>query len=93
MTTVYLLHSEKLRRFYIGFTEDLELRLWFHEHAEGRKFTAKAKDWKLFLVIHCESRSQGLAIEQHIKRMKSSVYIQNLKRYPEMVEKLKIQYR
>jgi putative endonuclease len=27
-------------------------------------------------------------IEQHIKKMKSKVYIQNLKRYPEILQKL-----
>ena len=45
----------------------------FHENAEARKFTAKADDWILFLEIACESKSQGLAIEKHIKKMKSRI--------------------
>ena len=33
-----------------------------------------------------------MAVEEHIKSMKSKKYIQNLKKYPEMVEKLKDKY-
>ena len=90
--TVYILHSEKLNRFYVGFTTDLAVRMEFHASAESRKFTAKADDWKLFLTIACESKQQGLKIESHIKRMKSSKYIENMKRYSDLVEKLKSQY-
>ena len=43
-------------------------------------------------VFNCESTTQALKIERHIKRMKSSTYIINLTRYPEMIEKLKRQY-
>ncbi len=92
MFTVYILHSNKLNRFYTGFTTNLELRLHLHENAEARKFTAKADDWILFLEISCESKSQGLAIEKHIKKMKSRVYIENLIKYPEIIEKLRIKY-
>ena len=87
---VYILFSEKLNRFYIGFTQNLDLRLEFHENSENRKFTANAKDWKLFLEINCDTKTQGATIEKHIKKMKSKIYINNLKKYPEMVDKLKI---
>jgi len=93
MTTVYILHSEKLNRYYIGFSENLEVRLTFHANAQAHKFTAKANDWKLFLEIPCVSKSQGLAIEKHVKNMKSKIYIQNLIKYPEITDKLKIQYK
>ena len=90
--TVYILHSNNLDRYYIGFTQDLDARLEFHENADGRKFTAKATDWELFYRISCNNKSQGLAIEKHIKNMKSKVYINNLKLYPEIMDKLKIKY-
>jgi putative endonuclease len=92
MATVYILHSQKLDRYYIGFTENLEQRLLFHDNSPSRKFTSNAKDWMLFFEISCDSKSQGLAIENHIKMMKSKVYIQNLAKYPEITDKLKIQY-
>jgi putative endonuclease len=47
-----------------------------------------ASDWITFLKIECQSKKQALQIEKQIKNMKSKVYIQNLKRYPEMTIKL-----
>jgi putative endonuclease len=90
--SVYILHSQKLNRFYIGFTSNLEKRLEFHHNAESHKFTSKAKDWEVYLKIECKSKGQALAIEKHIKKMKSKVYIQNLKKYSEMKIKLLDRY-
>jgi putative endonuclease len=92
MDCVYILHSKTLNRYYIGFTTDLETRLEFHKNAESQKFTAKADDWNVFLIIDCQSKLQGLSIEKHIKNMKSKTYIENLKKYPEIIVKLKEQY-
>ncbi len=85
---VYILQSEKIDRFYIGYTANLDLRLGFHENADQRKFTYNADDWTIFLKIECQSKMQGVAIEKHIKSMKSKTYIVNLQKYPEMVSKL-----
>ena len=92
MFIVYILKSEILNRFYTGFTTNLEKRLQFHREAATQKFTGKAADWELFHTIECESKSQALAIEQHIKKMKSKVYILNLKKYPELCRKLLSRY-
>ena len=89
---VYLLHSKKLNRFYTGSSSNFEVRKIFHDHPEARKFTAKTNDWVLFLKIECESKEQALAIENHIKRMKSSKYNENLLTYPEIIQKLKEKY-
>jgi putative endonuclease len=90
---VYILHSKKMNRYYIGFTTNLDVRLGFHENAESRKFTSKASDWIVYFTIACQSEKQGLSIEKHIKKMKSSKYIENLKKFPEMSEGLKNRYR
>jgi putative endonuclease len=92
MHQVYMLHSEKLNRFYTGYTSNLLNRIEFHQNADNRKFTHNATDWVVFLTIDCESKQQGLQIEKHIKSMKSKVYIENLFKYPEMIEKLKIKF-
>lgn len=91
---VYILYSESLQKFYVGETEDLGLRL--QQHLEGffqNSFTAKADDWTLFHNINCESKGQSIKIEKHIKRMKSSVYIQNLKKFKDIEAKLKNLYK
>ncbi|WP_205589285.1 GIY-YIG nuclease family protein [Mesonia aquimarina] len=80
MFYVYILYSNSLDKFYVGETENLEERL--SQHSSGffkNSFTAKANDWILFLKIKANSRIQSRQIERHIKQMKSSVYIRNLK--------------
>jgi len=93
MNVVYIIFSVKLNRFYIGFTSDFDTRMEFHKNAESHKFTSNADDWKLFLKIECTSKTQGLAIEKHIKKMKSKTYIENLIKYPDITSKLKEKYK
>ena len=91
MSSCYILFSKKLEKYYVGATKvHVEERLLQHKEAYyGRhKFTAKADDWELYLEIECSTISQALRIESHIKCMKSTQYIQNLRKYPEMIEKL-----
>jgi putative endonuclease len=91
---VYILFSEKTDIFYVGFTtESVEIRL--HRHLSGyydNKFTSKTDDWKIFFTIKCVSAKQGANIEKHIKKMKSKIYVRNLKLYPEISEKLLEKY-
>ena len=93
MHIVYILHSQKLLRFYIGYTSNLETRLEFHRNATQEKFTYNADDWHLYLKIECGTKTQAIAIENHIKKMKSSKYIENLKKYPEMALKVLEKYK
>ncbi|KQO34813.1 excinuclease ABC subunit C [Flavobacterium sp. Leaf82] len=89
---MHILQSNKLNRFYTGFTSDFNTRLEFHQNAESHKFTANATDWKIFLKIECENKNQGLLIEKHIKKMKSKTYIENLIQYPDIILKFKEKY-
>ncbi|MDX1603222.1 MAG: GIY-YIG nuclease family protein [Salinimicrobium sediminis] len=89
---VYILYSKTLNRYYIGSSSDIRVRMQFHATSPGYKFTGKAGDWEIFLKFFCENKKQVLAIEKHIKSMKSKKYIENLKKYPEMIEKLKNRY-
>jgi putative endonuclease len=92
----YLLYSESLDRYYIGSTilppEDrLENHLF--EYYGKTKFTAKVKDWELFYFIECETKEQAIKIEKHLKRMKSKTYYKNLKKYPEITQRLMERYK
>ena len=47
---------------------------------------------ELYLSINDLEYKQVRAIESHIKRMKSKVYIENLLNYPIIIERLREQY-
>ena len=89
----YILFSQKLNKYYIGETNDPQQRLQYHNegHFTG-SYTSKSDDWEIFLSIECSSRIQARRIEKHIKRMKSRIYIQNLKIYPDIITKLLNKY-
>jgi len=87
----YILFSNQLDKFYIGYTTvGSEVRLERHlsEHYGLSRFTHKAMDWKLFLEIECVSPEQARKVETHIKSMKSKTFIYNLKKYPELIDKI-----
>lgn len=90
---VYILFSDTLDQFYFGDTVDIEERIKEHNLGFYRNaFTSKASDWKLFLKITCRDRVQARKVETHIKSMKNKKYINNLKDYPEIVNRLKHRY-
>ena len=95
MAYCYILYSPSLNRFYTGSTEletDQRLELHLARHYGNKKYTAIASDWELYLEISCDSIKQARQVEAHIKKMKSKNYIINLKKYPEMIEKLLSKY-
>jgi putative endonuclease len=86
---VYILYSPNLDRYYIGQTEDLERRFVEHNtHYFEKSSTRTADDWQMYLSVQCNSREQSVRIETHIKKSKSRVYLENLKKYPAIIGKL-----
>ena len=90
----YILYSKSINRYYVGFTSDIEerLKLQNNGHFGGKTFTFKASDWEQYLLIPCETAEQAVFIESKIKKMKSRKYIENLKNYPEMIEKIQKEF-
>ena len=87
----YILYSKKISKYYTGACQQ-SLSDRIHKHNisfYGKKhYTAITNDWVLYLFIPTTTYNQAIVIERKIKSMKSKTYIQNLKKYPEMVEKL-----
>ncbi len=93
MAYVYILYSKSLNCHYIGSCENLKNRLFEHSNDTfENSFTSKTKDWVLILKIENLGYQQSRDVEKHIKRMKSKIFIENLNKYPELVEKLKTRY-
>jgi putative endonuclease len=76
MYFVYIIESEKSKRFYIGQTEDIDKRVL--RHNKGRNLSTKGyipwvlKWWKEF-----ETRSDAIKVETELKRIKKREGIKN----------------
>ena len=77
MFIVYILFSQKLDKFYIGYTNNLERRLLEHNRNKG-KFTDNGIPWQLVYKQSYASKSEAMAREKEIKARKSKAYIQQL---------------
>ena len=94
MAFVYILYSKKEDKFYIGSCQDLSIRLLEHRNKTfANSFTSNSDDWVLYFSEEGLSYNQSRKIEQHIKKMKSKLYIENLVRYPEIITRLKEKYK
>ena len=71
----YIIFSEKLDRYYIGHSENIELRLQQHNSRESI-YTSKASDWLLVYQEVYDDRASAHKREIEVKKKKSRKYIE-----------------
>ncbi len=87
MYFVYILYSEKLSRYYVGTTNDVEKRLIEHNTAlYANSFTIKGIPWELKWNTEPLSSDVAYRLERFIKSMKSRKFIEKLIVQPHMVD-------
>lgn len=89
MAIVYILYSPSFKKYYTGSCRNLTERM--NEHLSKYfpdAYTSITIDWVVYLIFENLSYLQARKIGSHIKRMKSKKYIENLKKYSELREKL-----
>ena len=74
---LYILFSEKLNRYYVGHTSNINERIRKHK-TNHKGFTGKAKDWKLVYSERFSTKSLAYARERKIKSWKSRSKIEDL---------------
>ncbi|MBL7690322.1 MAG: GIY-YIG nuclease family protein [Flavipsychrobacter sp.] len=73
--TVYIIYSLTLDKYYIGYSEDVSVRL--EQHNSGiSTFTSKASDWQLKYSEVFPTREAAMNREKEIKNKKSRKYIE-----------------
>ena len=71
---VYILQSEiDQKRFYTGFTEDLESRLETH-NSGGCDHTSKHKPWRIKTAIAFTDRKNALDFERYLKSLSGRAF-------------------
>ena len=77
MYYLYILKSKISDKFYIGQTENLERRVFYHNSGYS-KSTKYGVPWELVYTEKFTSRSEAYRREQEIKSQKSKEYISKL---------------
>ena len=94
MASVYILYSPSLNEYYIGSCKNLQLRINDHlSKCFPDACTAKVTNWTIHFEVNDLEYSQARKIEIHIKNMKSRTNVENLKKYPEIVNKLTSKFK
>ena len=73
---VYILYSDKIKKYYVGCTNNLENRIYQHNNGQG-KFTKKGNPWRLVANFELESRSEAVRLELKIKKRGIERYLQD----------------
>lgn len=76
---VYILYSKQLDRYYVGETENVDVRVDQHNaHLFRGAFTKQATDWALCTTSECRDRVHARAVEAYIKARKRRAYIEHV---------------
>jgi len=67
---VYIIKSNKTGRFYIGQTQDIDLRLQFHNTGRS-KYTKNLGPWSIFAYKAFNTRSEAMKEEKKLKNLRS----------------------
>ena len=73
----YILYSEKLDKYYIGSTSNIEGRLQRHNTSK-KGFTSTGKPWMLRYYESFETKKEAMQREFQLKRQKNREMIKSL---------------
>ena len=68
MYFVYILYSEKLDKYYKGYTNNVEERLMRHNKGY-ETYTSKGTPWKLKLVLQKSTEREAIRLEKKLKNL------------------------
>ena len=77
MYYTYILYSKSINKYYVGYTENLELRIERHNSGWG-KYSSRGIPWELIYSESFSTKSEAIKRENEIKRWKSRAMIEKL---------------
>ncbi len=79
MFYLYILYSISSDKYYVGYSDDPERRLFEHNNSERTTYTSKHRPWISKKVITLGSnRSFAMQVEKAIKKSKSRIIIEKI---------------
>ena len=78
MFYVYALYSREYKKIYVGFTSDLEKRLFSHNYGLKNSYTSKFRPWTLIYSEEIKDKKSALIREKQLKTAQGREFIKSL---------------
>jgi putative endonuclease len=78
MFFVYVLYSSHFKKIYIGFTSDIESRLFAHNHPSNKGWTRSFAPWELLYSESFETKSEAMNRGKQLKSAKGRDFIHSI---------------
>jgi len=77
MYYVYGLYSIKYKKIYIGFTSDLERRLFFHNNSINHGYTSRFRPWEIIYSEELPDKKSAMIREKQLKSARGRLFIKS----------------
>jgi putative endonuclease len=77
MYYVYGLYSLEYNKIYIGFTSDLERRLFFHNSQLNKGYTSKFRPWTIIYSENQPDKKSAMEREKQLKTARGRQFIKS----------------
>ena len=81
----YILYSPDFNKYYVGYTPDMERRLYEHNVLSLTSYTSKYRPWVLFASISFEHKTSAIKAEKYLKK-KPREFLQRLQNDQDLID-------
>ncbi len=78
MFVVYVLHSPRFDKIYIGFTSDLQNRVKAHNELATKGWTIKFRPWTVIYTETFDNKKDAIEREKQLKSAKGRIFIRSI---------------
>ena len=79
MFYIYILYSPNHDKYYVGYTQDISIRIAQHNESARNTFTSKYRPWTIAALFECSTEeAKAVQIERFIKKQKSKNLLKKL---------------
>ena len=78
MFVVYVLHSPRFDKIYIGFTSDLQNRIKAHNELANKGWTIKFRPWTVIYTETFDNKKDAIEREKQLKSAKGRIFVRSI---------------
>jgi putative endonuclease len=64
---IYILYSVSGEKTYVGYTNDIERRIWEHNNHPQKSFTSRYRPWSVIYTEEFDSKKEAMTREKWFK--------------------------